>query len=100
MKPLAAFAIAAAMVGTAFLAIAQSGAQQPPAPAAPKQPPAPSGPDPNSQYRLGPDSMPQPGVPQGEIRGPLHWHAMYIRARSTPIGCTCPHSTIRRSRPA
>ena len=32
------------------------------------QPPAPS---PNSQYRLGPDSMPQDGVPKGEIRGPF-----------------------------
>src|SRR6266571_4787373 len=31
--------------------------------------PAPA-PNPNSQYRLGPDSLPQDGVPQGEIRGP------------------------------
>ena len=30
----------------------------------------PPGPNPNSQYRLGPDSMPQEGVPKGEIRGP------------------------------
>jgi len=28
-------------------------------------------PNPNSQYRLGPDSMPQEGVPKGEIRGPF-----------------------------
>ena len=34
--------------------------------------PMPPGPDPNSQYRLGPDSMPQDGVPKGEIRGPYH----------------------------
>jgi enterochelin esterase-like enzyme len=34
--------------------------------------PMPPGPDPNSQYRLGPDSMPQEGVPKGEIRGPYH----------------------------
>jgi len=27
-------------------------------------------PNPNSQYRLGPDSLPQDGVPKGEIRGP------------------------------
>ena len=27
-------------------------------------------PNPDSQYRLGPDSMPQEGVPKGEIRGP------------------------------
>jgi enterochelin esterase-like enzyme len=32
--------------------------------------PLPPGPNPNSQYRLGPDSMPQEGVPKGEIRGP------------------------------
>ena len=32
----------------------------------------PPGPNPNSQYRLGPDSMPQEGVPKGEIRGPFH----------------------------
>lgn len=31
----------------------------------------PPGPNPNSQYRLGPDSMPQEGVPKGEIRGPF-----------------------------
>ncbi len=35
------------------------------------QPPMPPGPNPNSQYRLGPDSMAQEGVPQGEIRGPF-----------------------------
>lgn len=28
-------------------------------------------PHPDSQYRLGPDSLPQEGVPKGEIRGPL-----------------------------
>ena len=33
--------------------------------------PMPPGPAPNSQYRLGPDSMAQDGVPQGEIRGPF-----------------------------
>ncbi len=49
-------------------------AQTEPAPPARGGPPqwvvAP-GPDPNSQYRLGPDSLPQPGVPKGEIRGPF-----------------------------
>jgi len=34
------------------------------------QPAMPPGPNPNSQYRLGPDSMAQEGVPKGEIRGP------------------------------
>ena len=28
-------------------------------------------PNPDSQYRLGPDSMPQDGVPRGEVRGPF-----------------------------
>lgn len=35
------------------------------------QAPQPPGPSPNSQYRLGPDSMPQEGVPKGEMRGPF-----------------------------
>src|SRR6266540_2233712 len=35
------------------------------------QQPMPPGPNPNSQYRLGPDSMTQEGVPKGEIRGPF-----------------------------
>ena len=35
------------------------------------QQPMPPGPNPNSQYRLGPDSLPQEGVPKGEIRGPF-----------------------------
>jgi enterochelin esterase-like enzyme len=35
---------------------------------APAQAPPPN---PDSQYRLGPDSMPQEGVPKGEIRGPF-----------------------------
>jgi enterochelin esterase-like enzyme len=35
------------------------------------QPPQPKPPSPNSQYRLGPDSMPQEGVPRGELRGPF-----------------------------
>ena len=35
------------------------------------QGPPQEAPNPNSQYRLGPDSMPQDGVPKGEIRGPF-----------------------------
>jgi enterochelin esterase-like enzyme len=50
-------------------ATASTWAQNPP----PKpQEPMPPGPNPNSQYRLGPDSLPQEGVPKGEIRGPFH----------------------------
>ncbi|HJQ25309.1 MAG TPA: alpha/beta hydrolase-fold protein [Blastocatellia bacterium] len=43
----------------------------PPAPRSGDQSPMPAGPNPNSQYRLGPDSLPQEGVPKGEIRGPF-----------------------------
>jgi len=32
---------------------------------------SPRVPNPDSQYRLGPDSLPQEGVPKGEIRGPI-----------------------------
>jgi enterochelin esterase family protein len=96
MKPLIAFVIFSAIGGSAFLAIAQNpAAPQTPAPAAPKQPPAPQGPNPDSQYRLGPDSMPQSGVPQGEIRGPfkldskvypgtLHDYWIYVPAQYDP----------------
>ena len=35
------------------------------------QEPAAQPPNPDSQYRLGPDSLPQEGVPKGEIRGPF-----------------------------
>jgi len=55
----------------------------------------PPGPDPNSQYRLGPDSLPQDGVPKGEIRGPytlrstvfpdtLHTFWVYVPAQYDP----------------
>jgi enterochelin esterase-like enzyme len=38
----------------------------------PRPPQFPGDVNPNSQYRLGPDSMPQDGVPKGEIKGPFH----------------------------
>ena len=58
-------------------------------------PPMPAGPSPNSQYRLGPDSMPQEGVPKGEIRGPFtlpsqaypgtqHTYWVYVPAQYDP----------------
>jgi enterochelin esterase-like enzyme len=76
-----------------MVAAAQSSAQAPAG--APKQPPTPPGPDLNSQYRLGPDSMPQPGVPEGEIRGPFtlpsnvypgtqHTYWVYVPAQYDP----------------
>ncbi len=52
-------------------------------------------PNPNSQYRLGPDSVPQEGVPKGEIRGPFtlpskvyegtqHTYWVYVPAQYDP----------------
>jgi enterochelin esterase family protein len=84
---------AAAPQAAASSAPAQSGA---PAPAPPRyQEPMPPGPDPNSQYRLGPDSMAQDGVPKGEVRGPLvlpsqvfpgtaHTYWVYVPAQYDP----------------
>ena len=70
---------AAVLCGLIFgvIALAQAPPAAPPAGpgrqgAARPQPAMPPGPNPNSQYRLGPDSMPQEGVPKGEIRGPYH----------------------------
>jgi len=82
MKQLIAYAIAAATAATAVIAIAQSPAQQ--------------APNPNSRYRLGPDSMPQEGVPKGEIRGPFtlpcnvypgtqHTYWVYVPAQCDPL---------------
>jgi len=52
-------------------------------------------PDPNSQYRLGPDSLPHEGVPKGEVRGPFvlpseaypgtqHTYWVYVPAQYDP----------------
>jgi enterochelin esterase-like enzyme len=52
-------------------------------------------PNPDIQYRLGPDSMPQEGVPKGEIRGPFtlpsqvfpgtqHTYFVYVPAQYDP----------------
>lgn len=57
--------------------------------------PSPRGPNPDSQYRLGPDSLPQEGVPRGEIRGPYtlpsraypgtqHTYWVYVPAQYDP----------------
>jgi enterochelin esterase family protein len=71
MKTLQIFLLLAA---TALIGIAQTAAPQtnqtPPANRGGGPPPLPPGPNPNSQYRLGPDSYPQEGVPKGELRGP------------------------------
>ncbi len=52
------------------VALAQVPASAPAQPRSGGAPPMPPGANPNSQYRLGPDSLPQEGVPKGEIRGP------------------------------
>ena len=55
----------------------------------------PQGPNPDVQYRLGPDSLPQEGVPKGEIRGPFtlpsnafpgtqHTYWVYVPAQYDP----------------
>lgn len=59
-RPIAYAAGLACAVST-IVAPARAGARQAPPPA----------PHPDSQYRLGPDSLPQEGVPKGEIRGPF-----------------------------
>lgn len=55
-----------------------------------------SAPNPDSQYRIGPDSLPQEGVPKGEIRGPFtllnspnypgtqHTYWVYVPAQYDP----------------
>jgi enterochelin esterase family protein len=56
---------------------------------------SPRVPNPDSQYRLGPDSLPQEGVPKGEIRGPFtlpsqaypgtqHTYWVYVPAQYDP----------------
>ena len=65
-------------LGLSFFAIATTTVlAQTPSPQAAQTPrvrqrqPMPPGPNPDSQYRLGPDSLQQEGVPKGEIRGPF-----------------------------
>lgn len=81
MKSLSVITLSAAIAATAAILLAQG--------------PQPPGPSPNSQYRLGPDSMPQEGVPKGEIRGPFtlpsrvypgtqHTYWVYVPAQYDP----------------
>jgi hypothetical protein len=62
-------------------------------------------PNPNSQYRLGPDSMPQDGVSKGAIRGPYtlpskvypgtqHTYWVYVPVQHDPAA---PTQAARRS---
>ncbi len=62
--------LAAALVASAQTPATPPATQTPQAPRTFSPPPMPPGANPDSQYRLGPDSLPQEGVPKGEIRGP------------------------------
>jgi enterochelin esterase-like enzyme len=76
-------AVVLGAVGVAAMTLAPARAQSP----------RPTNPD--SQYRLGPDSLPQEGVPKGEIRGPYtlpsqvypgtqHTYWVYVPAQYDP----------------
>src|SRR5450432_3139622 len=105
MRKAANYAISLVFTGAAAAALAQvpapSSAPGQPTPtrqtgsATSQQPPMPPGPNPNSQYRLGPDSLPQEGVPKGEIRVPYtlpsnaypgtqHTYWVYVPAQYDP----------------
>src|SRR5262245_37748710 len=64
----------------------------PPAPAQPSQPAAPN---PDAHYQIGPDSLPQDGVPKGDMHGPFtlpseaypgtqHTYWVYVQAQYDP----------------
>jgi len=85
MKKAVIYAVGVGCVGVVVLALAQARGQSPSA--------RPANPD--SQYRLGPDSLPQEGVPKGEIRGPYtlpsqaypgtqHTYWVYVPAQYDP----------------
>lgn len=102
MKKAALIAFVSFMSNLSFIGV--SAFAQTPAPATapasqapqrPLPPPMPPGANPNSQYRLGPDSLPQEGVPKGEIRGPFvlpsqaypgtqHTYWVYVPAQYDP----------------
>ena len=86
-----AISLAVCGVGVAVIALAQI-----PAPPKEKGGPAPVAANPDSQYRLGPDSLPQDGVPKGEIKGPFtlpckaypgtqHTYWVYVPAQYDPM---------------
>src|SRR5689334_3990376 len=83
------------LAGAAVLTLMQAPGKLLPAQQAQKGAAQPPAPNPNSQYRLGPDSMPQEGVPKGEIRGPFtlpcavypgtqHTYWVYVPAQYDP----------------
>jgi enterochelin esterase-like enzyme len=93
MKKALLYAVGCLFVGAAVMAFAQVSEQKDPAQQGDKG--AQPAPNPNSQYRLGPDSMPQEGVPKGEIKGPFtlpcmvypgtqHTYWVYVPAQYDP----------------
>jgi enterochelin esterase-like enzyme len=104
MRKTAAYVFTLLFAGAVATALAQIPAPRPapgqPDPAQPgsssgARPPVPPGPNPDSQYRLGPDSLPQEGVLKGEIRGPFtlpcqvypgtqHTYWVYVPAQYDP----------------
>src|SRR5512145_933687 len=104
MRKTVTYVISLVFCGAAAIVLAQNPPQQtPPGQPAPGQQagrgggqqPMPPGPNPDSQYRLGPDSLPQEGVPKGEIRGPFtlpcqvysgtqHTYWVYVPAQCDP----------------
>lgn len=92
------FLAAGVFLGAMVAAVAVAGAQAPvrQGAAAVGQQPPPDRPNPDSQYRLGPDSLAQDGVPKGEIRGPFtllncksypgtqHTYWVYVPAQYDP----------------
>ncbi len=85
MKPAVVRAVGLGWVGVVACCLAEARGQAPP----------PAAPNPDSQYRLGPDSLPQEGVPKGEIRGPFtlpsaaypgtqHTYWVYVPAQYDP----------------
>ena len=86
MRTVLVCAIGLGLAGAAVVTLAHA-TGQPPAAAQP--------PNPDSQYRLGPDSLPQEGVPKGEIKGPFtlpcavypgtqHTYWVYVPAQYDP----------------
>ena len=86
MRKAISYAVGLACVGLTVMTLGQASGQQA------SSPPA----NPDSQYRLGPDSQPQEGVPKGEIRGPFtllnspaypgtqHTYWVYVPAQYDP----------------
>src|ERR1700739_353778 len=94
MKAAVSYAVSLSLVIAGVQGLAQ--AQCPQTTPSPQPSEAlPPGPNPNSQYRLGPDSLPQEGVPKGDIRGPYtlaskvypgtqHTYWVYVPAQYDP----------------